>query len=222
MNFSIDVYFGRISIYSIMILLSFIIGFAFASKYLYKKNLPKRLIFLLPFLNSLCAIFVALDYTYIFSHGIGLSSIGGVVGIFIGCAISGVLFKDYREQIWVAYCSVLPLMYSIAKLGCFFVGCCYGKPTKGYLTVVYTGDALLVDTPLIPIQLIESIVFFCIWLFHFRYSVIVELIICSIAKFILEFFRYEPNLINQEICIGLILILLILYIRNIRMVNKFQ
>jgi phosphatidylglycerol:prolipoprotein diacylglycerol transferase len=52
----------------------------------------------------------------------------------------------------------LPLGHAIGRLGCFFAGCCYGKPTWLPWGVTFTNPAAaeLVGVPLHPTQLYES------------------------------------------------------------------
>jgi phosphatidylglycerol:prolipoprotein diacylglycerol transferase len=53
----------------------------------------------------------------------------------------------------------VPLMHAIARLGCFFAGCCYGKPATHWLSYTYTNpDSLApLNTPLIPTQLLSAL-----------------------------------------------------------------
>jgi phosphatidylglycerol:prolipoprotein diacylglycerol transferase len=51
------------------------------------------------------------------------------------------------------------LVHMFGRVGCFFAGCCYGKPTEGFLSVVFTDPACQakpLDTPLFPTQLMEA------------------------------------------------------------------
>ncbi len=54
------------------------------------------------------------------------------------------------------------LGYSIARLGCFSAGCCYGKPTDSWLGVIFNHARSLAPQgiPLIPTQLIASVTMF--------------------------------------------------------------
>lgn len=72
-----------------------------------------------------------------------------------------VLFVLDRISIYV------PLIHSIARLGCFFSGCCYGKPSTAWWAITYTHPENLapLNQPLIPVQLLTVIGLFCIFLF---------------------------------------------------------
>ena len=51
------------------------------------------------------------------------------------------------------------LVHMFGRVGCFFAGCCYGKPTDGFLSVVFIDpscQARPLDTPLYPTQLLEA------------------------------------------------------------------
>jgi phosphatidylglycerol:prolipoprotein diacylglycerol transferase len=44
------------------------------------------------------------------------------------------------------------LAHAIGRVGCFFNGCCYGRPTTSWCAVIFPGHA----EPVIPTQLIEA------------------------------------------------------------------
>ena len=80
--------------------------------------------------------------------------IGGAVGLLIYCRQFHMILAPFLD----IYAAVLPLGHSIGRIGCFFGGCCYGIPYRGWGNVVYretVGNTPL-HTPLLPIQLIES------------------------------------------------------------------
>ncbi len=52
------------------------------------------------------------------------------------------------------------LGHAIGRLGCFFNGCCYGKPTAAWFGVEFPGH----PHPVIPTQLIESAALFALFL----------------------------------------------------------
>lgn len=101
-------------------------------------------------------------------------------------------------------------MYGISKLGCHFAGCCYGIPYDG---IFYTTSKFEeVYDKLFPIQLTESIVFIIIFIvsiiIYYKKVKInylaVEMIMCAVAKFMLDYLRYsnigKVITINQVIC----------------------
>lgn len=126
-------------------------------------------------------------------------------------SILGVLFFEYfylkkhnvpvlplldRAVIYV------PLMQSIARWGCFFAGCCYGKiATNGSCSVVFTNKHGLapLHVPLHPSQLYFSFASFLIFLlmyFFFQKKftkngqlLFIYLTLESISRFYLDFYR---------------------------------
>ena len=50
------------------------------------------------------------------------------------------------------YAPFLALGHAIGRIGCFFNGCCYGKPTEAWCGVVFPGQSVRV----VPTQLIEA------------------------------------------------------------------
>ena len=148
------------------------------------------------------------------------SSMGGVIGGLLCLVIYAIAFRKDLKYILILFMPSIPLMYAIGKIGCFVAGCCYGIPYDGLLHVSYHNSLVAPhNVNLLPIQIIETLVFIFIFIYIIRYyylnkmSIILimkEIIICSIAKFILEIFRYSHmNQIinaNQILCIVLIII----------------
>lgn len=127
MKLHINTDYTGISPYTIMIMLSFIVGL-FVQYYLnvkrgINKNTSRKLILISPAASIICALLL----TYYSSGGqyIGLSSMGGLVGMYIGVLLSSVTNRNYGEtRVMVENCTfALPLMYSISKIGCLFAGC---------------------------------------------------------------------------------------------------
>ncbi|MCR4820669.1 MAG: prolipoprotein diacylglyceryl transferase [Elusimicrobiales bacterium] len=55
----------------------------------------------------------------------------------------------------------LPLAHAFGRLGCFFAGCCYGKPTDSIFGVIFENakgeiPAALLGRPIHPVQLYEA------------------------------------------------------------------
>lgn len=73
------------------------------------------------------------------------------------------------------FAPALALGHSIGRLGCFFAGCCYGKVAPEGLGVHYTNPDSLVPLhlhgiPLYPVQLIEAVLVFVLFLVLNRLS----------------------------------------------------
>ncbi len=134
--------------------------------------------------------------------------------------------KPYYWQIFSQDCTlVLPLMYSISKIGCHFAGCCAGIPYNGWVTVEYvksdvTGD----NTPeLFPIQLTETVVFACIFILgailfklHVKDASFGVFVLSDAAKFLLDFLR-ESHIgiilsFTQVLCALLLVCICVVYV----------
>ena len=166
-------------------------------------------------------------YTYIFSKELGFSSLGGVIGGLIMLYLYSLLVeKDYKYML-ILFMPSIPLMYAIGKIGCFVAGCCYGIPYDGIGHIVYhSSEVALLNTNLFPIQIVETIIFLIIFIYVIsRYYknkfsiklIMIEIIICGISKFLLDFLRYEHTIklitSNQIMCLLLVIFSSIYLIR---------
>jgi len=90
---------------------------------------------------------------------------GGLVfyGGFVLAAIVGMIFTRYRgyplEDVADCLAPGLALGQGIGRWGCFFAGCCYGKPTSLPWAVTFKDPASLapLGIPLHPVQIYESL-----------------------------------------------------------------
>lgn len=166
-------------------------------------------------------------YTEIVYKGVGFSSLGGVIGGLIMLFIySLILKKDYKYML-LLFMPSIPLMYAVGKIGCFVAGCCHGIPYDGFLHVTYNNSLVAPKgINFFPIQILETIVFFVIFILIIRKYIkndisikliMKEIIICGMAKFILDFLRYDhvSKLItsNQIMCLVLVVISSVYLIR---------
>jgi len=98
----------------------------------------------------------------------------------------------------------IALAHSIGRIGCFFYGCCYGKPTDSCFGLLFPPDspAGQLCATVIPTQLISSfalLIIFCI-LVIMRYVKSFDgqvffsyVFMYAIFRFIIEFFRGDPR-----------------------------
>lgn len=111
---------------------------------------------------------------------------------------------------------ILPLMYSISKIGCFLAGCCYGIEYNGVFCIHYTGHGNIPVHNVFPVQIAETIVFLGIFFvgIHFikrkvKNMVWIIFVISAFTKGLLDFLResHTGELIsmNQILCIILML-----------------
>lgn len=154
-----------------------------------------RLVYLLTEKNH----FSLIDF-FSFWQG-GLSVLGGTLGLLLG----GTLYAYYQKipVIKTADLAVIyiPLGQAIARIGCFFAGCCYGIASSLPWAVTYTDSDSMAPLciPLHPTQLYSSFVFFSLFLlFYFvlRHKLTMPgqllscyLIAASSERFIIDFWR---------------------------------
>src|SRR5262245_1306209 len=132
-------------------------------------------------------------------------------GVFYGGLIGGILaaayfVRRYALPAWPTADVLAPgvvVGQAIGRLGCFFAGCCYGKPASVPWAVTFT-DAYAnrhvgtpLDVALHPSQLYESLACFLVFLApRKRFAgqvVLTYALLYSVARFGLEFFRGDPD-----------------------------
>lgn len=217
-------------IYSLVILIAFLINIFVVCYISYKKDrFNFDLVYLLIF-EHIGMIVGAKIYSYLSNPAkynyqfdifeVGFSSVGAVIGIVIMSFIYIKLFKvSIKVVIETFFCSV-PLIYSIGKIACFLSGCCYGIEYSGPFSITYLYSSNNNNgISLFPVQLLESIVFFILFLISFymvmkdkinNKSIGIFLIVIVMCKFLLDFLRFthmkELISFNQIMCIPFILI----------------
>ncbi len=126
--------------------------------------------------------------------------IGGALGLFIYTRQFSLKMVNFLD----IYATVLPLGHAFGRIGCFFAGCCYGIEYDGVLSFTYSLSAGLtpLGVPLLPIQLIESVLLFVLFavlivlLSKLSANGIIfkiYLISYSVMRFVLEFFRGDAE-----------------------------
>lgn len=156
---------------------------------------------------------------------IGLSSYGAVIGLLIIIIIFSKQFKKNMEDILYNVITVVPLMYSIGKMGCFFVGCCYGIEYNGIFSITYNYSYSAPNfVKLFPVQLVESVLFLIIFIYLIfkkqkeedKTKIICDtIILCSLSKFTLDYFRnsHKNTIISINQIVSLIFCLIFIYIK---------
>jgi phosphatidylglycerol:prolipoprotein diacylglycerol transferase len=87
---------------------------------------------------------------------------GGVLGAILTILIYSYVQKMSLISVLDTFAAALPIGHAIGRLGCFFAGCCYGKPTVVPWGVTFTNPAAaqIAGTPLNvrlhPTQLYEA------------------------------------------------------------------
>lgn len=116
-----------------------------------------------------------------------LLSIGFVYyGGFIGLAVGLYLESKRRKKAFLNYTDtffrLLPIGQAFGRIGCYFNGCCYGKPTGSWIGIPYPVNGAVITV--VPTQLIESA--FCL-------ALGIALLLCKSKKkgFYTSFYLYS-------------------------------
>lgn len=121
-----------------------------------------------------------------------------------------------------------PLMQAIARIGCFFTGCCYGVATNVPWAITYTHPDTLapLQIALHPTQLYSTVLLFILFLFLFFFQNNFQrkgqlaglyLMGTSCQRFLVDFLRADRTLIHttlslhQGIACGIFIIGLLLF-----------
>ncbi|MEX0939899.1 MAG: prolipoprotein diacylglyceryl transferase [Candidatus Babeliales bacterium] len=101
-----------------------------------------------------------------------------------------------------------PLLQSISRIGCFFAGCCFGKPTNSFFGIMYSTPFEIAPAliKIHPTQLYSSIILFSIFLFLYIYRknnffdgsfLYIYLVCASLERFFVDFFRGDQQFSNS-------------------------
>jgi phosphatidylglycerol---prolipoprotein diacylglyceryl transferase len=115
-----------------------------------------------------------------------------------------------------------PLLQSIARIGCFFAGCCFGMPTTGPWGIIYTdtGSVAPLYVCLHPTQLYSAILLMLIFAFQYFVGrnifqkpsqlVCSYLLLIATERFIIDFWRGDRVVdalqlsLDQYVALGII------------------
>ena len=124
----------------------------------------------------------------------GIVFYGGLFGVLIIFMIC-----LHSKHCVLAVC--IPLFHSIARVGCFLSGCCFGKNYRGIFSINYitTIDGNINESIRFPVQLVESVFEFLIFLYLLKLlsseqwreeKILMKYLgLYSIVRFILEYLR---------------------------------
>lgn len=213
---------GKIEIYMYGVMIALGVLAAFAVLYLYDKKMGIDLSFsdflfydgvlsvLLGF--GAAAVFQGL-YDYIedpsggFSLKNGITFLGGLLGGTVIFLIVYFLFRKRLKGRLVGTGDQFPAMstipcailigHSLGRVGCFFAGCCYGKPTDSIFGVTFPEKTYLGKVH--PTMLYEAVFLLLLFIlcsflllkFRFRHNMSVYLVGYGIFRFCLEFLRND-------------------------------
>lgn len=129
----------------------------------------------------------------------GIVYYGGLFGLLVSYDILSKKVQDIYIMDILAVC--IPLFHAVARVGCFFGGCCFGKESPSLIAINYTTKVFneVITAYRIPTQLIEAAFnfFLFLYLLHFfrcedwkdRHILRRYLLLYSIGRFIIEFLR---------------------------------
>ena len=127
----------------------------------------------------------------------GIVFYGGLFGVTFGILFLSHLMKRDGKQLLDFFSPAFPLFHSIARFACLLGGCCYGVPSHWGVVMADSPDVVR-----FPIQIIESICCFCIFIFltvhtkrnkSYNGNFIRYLSIYAFCRFFLEFFRGDAD-----------------------------
>lgn len=124
----------------------------------------------------------------------------GVIVLYVLARIYKVSFLKLADIIALG----VPLAHAFGRLGCFSYGCCYGRPTNSVFGVLFPPEspAGSLGVKVIPTQLIAAFSLFLVFfilLFFKKYKkvdgqiLVLYLVLYSVLRFIVEFFRGDPR-----------------------------
>lgn len=125
--------------------------------------------------------------------------LGGICGGFFYCRKAGLRFLQWFDLLIPS----VALAQGFGRIGCFLAGCCYGKETGSFFSVVFHhSDYAPNEIPLIPVQIYASMLDFLlagILLFLSGKKkkegqvAAFYLVLYSAGRFFLEFFRGDEE-----------------------------
>ncbi len=130
-----------------------------------------------------------------------ITFIGGLIG---GAAFFLIVYFILRRRLTNRLCntlSIFPCMITVGhafgRVGCFFAGCCYGKPTDSIFGVQFPH----LRQPVHPTQLYEAVFLFLLFgvlsllllKWKFKHNMSVYLVAYGIFRFINEIFRGDAR-----------------------------
>ncbi|ACL03465.1 prolipoprotein diacylglyceryl transferase [Desulfatibacillum aliphaticivorans] len=205
--------------YGFMIAVGFLLGMFLASREARLQNEdPERIMDLCFYLVLIGALASRVPYVIFNWHEFAGNPLdilkiwkGGLVfyGGFIGAlGVFAYFVKKYSMDAWKTIDILAPsvaLGHAFGRIGCFFAGCCYGRPTDLPWAVTFTNQQCLapLNTPLHPTQLYSSLGLFCIFAllffivrprktFHGQVFWI-YILVYAIFRFCIEFLRGDDR-----------------------------
>ena len=128
-------------------------------------------------------------------------------GFIAACLVALWYMKRRKLKVWKMADLLAPsiaIAHSIGRLGCFFYGCCYGKPTDSWVGVLFPPESPAGQSGIsvIPTQIISSLALLAIFFILIavrRYKKFngqifwLYVLLYAIIRFIIEFFRGDER-----------------------------
>ena len=131
----------------------------------------------------------------------GMTFIGGLIGGVVSFLAGYFIFRPFLKNRLVDIISLLPccivIAHAFGRIGCFFAGCCYGKPTDSFLGVQFPYPMYKVH----PTQLYEAAFLFALFAVMlilyirkgFKHNLSLYLLTYGIFRFLIEFVRGDER-----------------------------
>lgn len=131
----------------------------------------------------------------------GMTFIGGLIGGVLSFLIGYFVFRPTLDNRLVDIISLLPccivIAHAFGRIGCFFAGCCYGKPTDSFLGVKFP----FLDHKVHATQLYEAAFLFALFALMlilyvkkgFKHNLSLYLLAYGGFRFLIEFVRGDPR-----------------------------
>lgn len=230
----------KIPVYGLILVTGTLVGIAINTALNHKtlKNERKTDIEIYNTLLSLICTFCLGELFTVITSGFnntGFSSIGGLCGMYLAYFIMSKMTKDKETKatMLLNLILVIPLIYSLTKVGCLFGSCCYGIEYSGALSVEYIGWQAEKTGAIgirFPVQLVETITFGVIFIAYCLIRKFAKInstlqatslcAVCAIAKFSLDFLRdsHIGKILstNQVMCIIIFIISIVVFIRHFK------
>jgi phosphatidylglycerol:prolipoprotein diacylglycerol transferase len=238
--------------YGLFVASGFLLGLGLAVRQARKEGIPPHKIVDLGFYILLAAIigsrlfFISINASHYIKNPLDILKIweGGLVfygGVFLALPAAIWYVKKNGLGIWKTadiFAPSIAIGHAIGRIGCFFAGCCYGKPAELLpWAVTFTDPESLVGAsigiPLHPTQLYESageFINFLILITLRGYKsfngqlFMTYLLLYSVLRFIVEFFRGDMSrgfiIYNLSISQGISILIFLVAIGGLIILRK--
>jgi phosphatidylglycerol:prolipoprotein diacylglycerol transferase len=205
--------------YGVLVAAGFLLGLGLAVRQAKKENIPPDKIVDLGFYILLSALigsrlfYILINASHYLKNPLDIFKIweGGLVfygGLLLAVPTVIWYIKKNSLGVWSiadTFAPSIAIGHAIGRLGCFFAGCCYGKPAEGLPWAVTFTDPeslAIIGVPLHPTQIYESLgefINFFILIILQRYKSFngqlfqTYIILYSVLRFIVEFFRGDAG-----------------------------